>query len=50
LQDDEKLKKENYFLRWLSITITECIQNGDLSFSKDFMGFEGDLIIEGYEE
>jgi len=50
LQDDKKLEKENYFLRWLSSKITECRQNGDLSFSNDFMDFEGDLIIENYEE
>lgn len=50
LQDDKKLEKENYFLRWLSSKITECRQNGELSFSNDFMDFEGDLIIEDYEE
>jgi len=52
LQDDNKLKKENYFLRWLSSKITECRQNNDLSFSDDFMDFEGDLIItkENYEK
>ncbi len=50
LQDDKKLEKENYFLRWLSSKITECRQNGDLSFSDDFMDFEGNLIIEDYEE
>jgi hypothetical protein len=50
LQDDEKLEKENYFLRWISSRITECRQNGDLSFSTDFMDFEGDLIIEDYED
>lgn len=46
LQDDKKLKEENYFLRWLSKKITECIQNNDISFSNDFMDFEGDLIIK----
>lgn len=50
LQDDEKLEKENYFLRWISSKITECRQNGDLSFSNDFMDFEGDLIIEDDED
>ncbi|RLD57793.1 MAG: hypothetical protein DRJ01_13460 [Bacteroidetes bacterium] len=46
LQDDKKLKKENYFLRWLSKKITECIRNNDILFSNDFMDFEGDLIIK----
>jgi len=50
LQDDKKLEAANYFLRWLSIKITECRQNGDLSFSTDFMDFEGDLILKDYEE
>lgn len=50
LQDDEKLEKENSFLRWLSNRITECRQNGELSFSTDFMDFEGDLILEDYED
>lgn len=50
LQDDKKLEKENYFLRWISSKITECIQNGDLSFSTDFMDFEGDLILKDYED
>lgn len=46
LQDDKKLKEENYFLRWLSKKITEYIRNNDISFSNDFMDFEGDLIIK----
>lgn len=50
LQEDNKLKKENYFLRWLSDKITECRQNGDLSFSNDFMDFDGDLIINDDDE
>lgn len=50
LQEDEELKTKNYFLRWLSSKITECRQNGDLSFSPDFMDFEGDLILEDYED
>ncbi|WP_107038590.1 hypothetical protein [Brumimicrobium mesophilum] len=50
LQGDEKLEKENYILRWLSAKITECMQNGELSFSSDYMNFEGNLIIEDYED
>lgn len=49
LQEDSKLKSENYFLRWLSDKITDCRNNGDLTFSSDFMDFEGDLIIDDYE-
>lgn len=50
LQEDDKLKEENYFLRWLSSKITECKINGDLSFSYDYMGFEGNLTIEDNNE
>ncbi|MCP4552838.1 MAG: hypothetical protein GY834_12535 [Bacteroidetes bacterium] len=51
LQDDEKLQNENYFLRWISDKITECRNNDDLSFTYDFMDFEGNLIIdEDYEK
>lgn len=50
LQDDKKLEKENYFLRWISDKITKCRHDGDLSFSTDFMDFEGDLILQNYEE
>lgn len=51
LQDDKKLENENYFLRWLSNKITEYRKCGDLSFSNDFMDFEGSLIIkEDYEK
>ncbi|PWH82240.1 hypothetical protein [Brumimicrobium oceani] len=50
LQDDEKLEKENYILRWLSSKIKESMQHGELSFSSDYMDFEGNLIIEDYED
>ena len=46
LQDDSKLKDENYFLRRLSERITKCMQDGDLSFSCDYMNFEGNLTLE----
>ena len=45
LQEDPKLKDENYFLRWLSQQIT-LRQNFDLRFSKDGLDFIGDLEIE----
>lgn len=51
LQDDKKLQDENYFLRWISDKITECRNNGDISFTSDYMDFEGNLTIdEEYEE
>jgi hypothetical protein len=50
LQANDKLKNENYFLRWLSSKITDCMQNGDISFSHDFKEFEGNLIIHDDEE
>ncbi len=45
LQDDSKLKDENYFLRMLSEKITKCMQDGDLSFSFDYMNFKGNLTL-----
>lgn len=50
LQESDKLKKENYFLRWLSLKITEARGNGDMSFTYDFMDFKGDLIIKDDDE
>jgi hypothetical protein len=45
LQDDEKLKKENYLLRKISKMITNALVNGDLEWSKDGSSFTGNLII-----
>jgi len=49
LQDDEKLTKENYFLRRLSALISERIKEKDIGYSEDFMEFMGDLNFEDYE-
>ena len=49
LQDDEKLTKENYFLRRLSALISERIKERDIGYSEDFMEFMGDLNFEDYE-
>ncbi|HCC85628.1 MAG TPA: hypothetical protein DEQ06_03350 [Porphyromonadaceae bacterium] len=48
LQEDEKLKGENYFLRELSALITERIKEKEIKFSDDGLDFIGDLefIIE----
>ncbi len=45
LQDDPKLKQENYFLRWLSQQITKRL-NDDLFFSEDGLDFIGNLEFE----
>jgi len=50
LQDDKKLKDENYLLRRLSFKITECLKNGEITFSHNFLDLEGNLIIEDYEK
>lgn len=42
-QKDDKLTKENYFLRKLSKEITTKIKDGEIRYSTDYMDFEGDL-------
>jgi hypothetical protein len=46
LQDDEKLKTENYLLRFISKKITEAIKNQDLWWSSDGKRLEGKMIFE----
>jgi len=43
LQQDEKLKRENYFLRELSEKITSRIKEKKIWFSNDNMEFKGNL-------
>lgn len=43
LQEDDKLKKENYFLRELSAIITTRIKEKDIRYSDDGMEFIGDM-------
>lgn len=43
LQEDEKLKGENYFLRELSALITERIKEKEIKFSDDDLDFIGNL-------
>jgi hypothetical protein len=45
LQDDPKLKSENYFLRWLSEQITVRLQS-DIHISDDGLDLLGDLEFE----
>jgi hypothetical protein len=49
LQEDEKLKEENYFLRWLSSQITQRIKDKEIWYTNDHFDFNGDLEFE-YEE
>lgn len=46
LQEDEKLKTTNYFLRWISQQITERIKNGEIIFTNDHYDFEGNLTFD----
>lgn len=46
LQEDEKLKEENYFLRWLSSQITERIKDKEIWYTKDHFDFDGNLEFE----
>ena len=43
LQDDPKLKEENYFLREISSLITERIKSGEIHFSEDGTELIGNL-------
>lgn len=49
LQEDEKLKEENYFLRWLSEEITKRVKEREIWYSNDYLEFLGDLEFEDYE-
>lgn len=48
LQEDEKLKKENKFLKKVSKDIQKRMKEGDIRLSDDYMDFDGDLKF--YEE
>jgi len=52
LQQNEKLKSENFLLRELSAQITERIKEKEMEFSKNKMEFTGNLEfkIKNYEE
>lgn len=43
LQDDPKLKEENYFLRELSSLITKRIEEGEIWYTNDYKDLEGNL-------
>lgn len=43
LQQDDKLKDENYLLREISVQITQRIKDKEISYTNDFLNFEGNL-------
>lgn len=49
LQEDVKLKEENYFLRRLSELITERIKEKEIKYTNDNLDFEGDLVFDKNE-
>ncbi|MGM0497528.1 MAG: hypothetical protein ACQESJ_06380, partial [Bacteroidota bacterium] len=51
LQEEPKLKQENYILRKVAKEIQEKMQEGEIKFSDDYMSFLGDLEFkpEDYE-
>lgn len=46
LQDDPKLRYENYLLRDISKRLTEAMKNGELNWNDDFDDFTGNLTFE----
>ena len=46
LQDNEKLKTENYLLRYISKCITNAIKDGNLRWSNDGKRLEGNMFFE----
>jgi len=47
LQEDNKLREENYLLRKISALITERIKTGEIKFSDDGIELFGNLEFEG---
>lgn len=43
LQEDDKLKQENYLIRKISKDITTLLRDNDMKFSTDGLNFEGSL-------
>jgi hypothetical protein len=50
LQDDPKLKYENYLLRKISNLITEAIKEGDIAWAADGKRLVGNLTIQDDED
>jgi len=49
LQENEKLTKENYFLRSLSAKITKRIIEKDICYTKNYLDFSGNLEFQDEE-
>lgn len=49
-QEDEKLREENFFLRWLSQKITERISDKEIVFINEGLEFEGNLEFQDFDE
>jgi putative component of toxin-antitoxin plasmid stabilization module len=50
LQDDPKLKKENYVLRQISKILTQAMKEGELQWNNDFDDFTGNLTFDDNED
>ncbi len=50
LQDDPKLKKENYLLRDISNFLSQAMKDGDLKWNNNFTDFIGDFTFEDFDE
>ena len=50
LQDDPKLKKENYLLRDISKLLSQAMKDGDLKWNGNFTDFTGDFTFEDLDE
>ncbi len=50
LQENKKLKDENYFLRRISAEIAQRIKNKEIWYSENKMDFEGNLIFNDNQD
>ncbi len=50
LQDDPKLKRENYLLRDISKFLSQAMKDGDLKWNNDFTDFTSDFTFEDFDE
>jgi hypothetical protein len=50
LQDDPKLKKENYLLRQVSKRLSKAMQDGDLKWNNNFSDFIGDFTYDDTDD
>ena len=48
-QANDKLKEENYFLRWLSVEITSRIKDKEIIYINDPLDFSGNLEFQDHE-